>query len=76
MSSLDLTPPFLVRLLKRLLDKQPAPTYSYFQVNRRRGRGARPCAPTTDVVQILEFCCNLNNSTKSALNPRERFAVW
>ena len=37
-------------------------TYSYFQVNRPRGRGARPCAPTTDVVQILEFCCNINLS--------------
>ncbi|MEH2329395.1 hypothetical protein [Nostoc sp.] len=33
--------------------------YSYFQVNRPRGRGARPCAPTTDVVQIHENCCKL-----------------
>ena len=33
--------------------------YSYFQVNRPRGTGARPCAPTTDVVQIDENCCKL-----------------
>ncbi|WP_334816018.1 hypothetical protein [Nostoc sp.] len=33
-------------------------SYSYFQVNRPRGRGARPCAPTTGVVQIHENCCN------------------
>jgi hypothetical protein len=32
--------------------------YSNFQVNRPRSRGARPCAPTTDMVQIDENCCN------------------
>ncbi len=31
--------------------------YSNFQVNRLRGGGARPCTPTTDVVQIDENWC-------------------
>ncbi|YAG06013.1 hypothetical protein NSTC731_02298 [Nostoc sp. DSM 114167] len=33
---------------------QPSGFYSYFQVNRPRGRGARPCAPSTGMVQIPE----------------------
>ncbi|MEH1925106.1 hypothetical protein [Nostoc sp.] len=49
-------------------------SYSYFQVNRPRGRSAKPYASTIRVVQIHENCCKSTIATATSV-PEPNFAL-